>query len=172
MILAFDTYYYDNKAKTIALQFNHWQDAEPFATYSEVLQGIADYEPGSFYKRELPCILSLLDQIDLDPVAAIIIDGFVYLDDHGTYGLGGHLYSALNCEIPVIGVAKTNFATIEKLKEPVYRGESKNPLFVTAIGYELGDAAQNIRTMHGAYRMPTLLQKLDGLTRLLAENCD
>ena len=165
MILAFDSYYFDNKAKTVALQFADWQDPEPIAVYSEILQGIADYEPGNFYKRELPCILSLMKQIDLSKITCIIIDGFVYLDDDKTHGLGGHLYNALEGKIPVIGVAKTNFATIEKLKAPVYRGESKNPLFVTAIGLALNDAAQNIQAMHGTYRMPTLLQKLDGLTK-------
>lgn len=167
MILAFDTYYFDNKAKTVAIQFADWQDAESLAVYSEILEGIADYEPGNFYKRELPCILSLLKQIDPDKITCIIVDGFVYLDDDGTHGLGGHLYNAIGGKIPVIGVAKTNFATIEKLKAPVYRGESKNPLFVTAIGLELAIAAQNISTMHGAYRMPTLLQKLDGLTKAI-----
>jgi deoxyribonuclease V len=165
MILAFDTYYFDNKAKTVALQFDDWQDAEPVTVYSETIQGIADYEPGNFYKREMPCILSLLRQIDLSKITCIIIDGFVYLDDDSSPGLGGHLYNTLDNNIPVIGVAKTNFATIDKRKIPVYRGESKNPLFVTSIGLALNDAAQNIRDMHGAYRMPTLLQKLDGLTK-------
>ncbi|AWH84009.1 endonuclease V [Flavobacterium album] len=165
MILAFDTYYYDNNAKTIALQFAGWQDTEPLSTYSEIIQGVADYEPRAFYKRELPCILSLLKQIDLSQITVIVVDGFVYLDDKGTFGLGGYLYSALKEQIPVIGVAKTNFATIEKCKEPVYRGDSKNPLYITAIGTDLNSAAQNIRQMHGSFRMPALLQKLDGLTK-------
>tara|TARA_B100001105_G_scaffold232866_1_gene206378 strand:+ start:715 stop:1095 length:381 start_codon:yes stop_codon:yes gene_type:complete len=120
-----------------------------------------------FTKRELPCILSLLKQIDTGQIDCIIVDGFVFLDDNGTHGLGGHLYSALGGKIPVVGIAKTNFATIEKLKAPVYRGESKNPMFVTAIGLEIAVAAHNIIKMHGAYRMPILLQKLDGLTKAI-----
>jgi len=120
MILAFDTYYFDNKAKTVALQFGSWDDAESINVYTEILEGIAGYEPGAFYKRELPCILSLLQQIDLNQVACIIVDGFVYLDDDKKSGLGAHLYEAIGQKIPIIGVAKTNFATIEKLKMPIY----------------------------------------------------
>ncbi len=167
MILAFDTYYYGNNAKTVALQFAGWQDAEPVAVYSEIIQSVADYEPGAFYKRELPCILSLLKQVGLGEITCMVIDGFVYLDDNGTPGLGGHLYNALDGKIPVVGVAKSNFATIEQLKEPVYRGGSKNPLYVTAIGTGLAEAAQNIRQMHGDYRMPAILQRLDGLTKAI-----
>jgi len=63
MILAFDTYYYDEKARTICLAFESWEAADYVAVYSEELENIADYTPGEFYKRELPCILSLLKKI-------------------------------------------------------------------------------------------------------------
>jgi exodeoxyribonuclease-5/deoxyribonuclease V len=165
VILAFDTYYYDQKAKTIGLSFQQWTDATPLQVFSEIIAPIADYEPGAFYKRELPCIMSLLHQIPKDPIECIVIDGFVYLDDAGQIGLGGHLYHQLSGNIPVIGVAKTNFATIENLKRKVYRGQSKNPLMVTAIGMEVDEAAKCIAQMHGEHRMPTLLKQLDGLTK-------
>lgn len=169
MLLAFDSYYFNNKAKTVCLAFNDWSDEHEFAVYSELLEDVADYEPGAFYKRELPCILSLLQQIDLSEVKAIVIDGFVQLDDSGKLGLGGHLYEALDRKIPVIGVAKTNFATIEKLKKPLLRGSSERPLYITAIGIDLDEATTNIREMHGENRMPTLLKKLDGLTKVNTE---
>lgn len=164
MILAFDTYYFNDTAKTVALVFN-WQDNAPTAVYTETLSGIEDYVPGAFYKRELPCILNLLKQIDLTNIDCIIVDGFVYLDDNATHGLGGHLYEALGQKMPIIGVAKTNFATIEKLKIPVFRGDSRNPLYVTAIGTGLETAAKNVAIMHGSYRIPTLLRELDRLTK-------
>ncbi len=40
-----------------------------------------------------------------------VIDGYVWLDDQGKKGLGARLYDALDAQIPVIGVAKTLFAT-------------------------------------------------------------
>lgn len=165
MILAFDTYYFEDKAKTVGLAFHHWEDAQEATVYTELTENIADYKPGEFYKRELPCILSLLQQIDLSEVEVIVIDGFVQLDDTGRLGLGGYLYEKLDQKIPVIGVAKTNFATIEQLKRSLLRGESKNPLYITAIGMEVDEATENIRKMQGEFRMPTLLKRLDGLTR-------
>jgi len=165
MILAFDTYYLHDKAKTVCLSFNHWNDSAPYKIFSEIKDNIADYIPGEFYKRELPCILSLLQQIDSKNIDAIIIDGYVYLDDEAKLGLGGHLYYAVEKKFPIIGVAKTNFATINKLKCSLLRGESKKPLFITAIGVDIETAAHHILTMSGNFRIPTLLKTLDMQTR-------
>lgn len=165
MILAFDTYYFDDQAKTVCLAFDTWNDTEAAAIYSEILEGIADYVPGQFYKRELPCILSLLRQINTAHVEAIVVDGFVYLDDEQTLGLGGHFYNALQQTIPIIGVAKSNFATLCKLKLPLLRGSSAQPLFITSIGIDLEVARQYIAAMAGSYRIPTLLKALDTETK-------
>jgi len=165
MIFAFDTYYYGNKAKTVALAFNSWHSSQALEVYSEILEDVDEYIPGEFYKRELPCILSLLKQIEPALIDLIIVDSFVFLDDQEALGLGGHLYNALSGSIPVIGVAKTNFATIDQKKAQVFRGESKLPLYVTAIGIDLSSAAENIRNMHGTFRMPTLLKRLDDFTK-------
>ena len=166
MILAFDTYYFDGSAKTACLAFGHWADAVPLGLYSETLTGIEAYQSGAFYKRELPCILSLLHKMQLqENPEAIIVDGFVYLDDHGKNGLGAHLYEALQGQVPVLGVAKTNFASVEENKRHVLRGQSLRPLYITAIGITLEEAALLIENMHGAYRIPTLLKMLDSLSR-------
>ncbi len=109
MILAFDTHYIDKKAKTVCLSFEKWTDDHPVNTYSELIEGVSEYEPGAFYKRELPCILSLLKKIPLNEIDFIVVDAFVFLDDSGRLGLGGHLYEHLHGQVPVIGVAKTNF---------------------------------------------------------------
>ena len=165
MILAFDTHYFEDKAKTVAIQFEHWTDEFPSHVYEETLEGIQPYESGSFYKRELPCILSLLKQMDLTKIDAIIVDGFVVLDDESSLGLGGYLYEALDQKIPVIGVAKNNFAKIKTLKIPILRGDSQKPLYITAKGMNLQQAAAHIQEMHGEYRFPTLLKEVDRLGR-------
>ncbi|WP_337967490.1 endonuclease V [uncultured Flavobacterium sp.] len=165
MILAFDTYYYDGKAKTVCLEFTEWNQSENFKIHTEIIDNVEDYIPGEFYRRELPCILSVLNKFDLKNIEAIIVDGFVYLDDEKKYGLGGHLYEKLNKEVVIIGVAKTNFASIEKDKKSWFRGESKKPLYVTAIGIELEDAFAKVEKMAGEFRMPTLLKEMDRLTK-------
>ena len=165
MILAFDTYYFDGKAKTVCLEFQEWNQSTDFKIHTEIIDNVSEYIPGEFYKRELPCILSLLDKIDLKKAEAIVVDGFVYLDDEKKYGLGGYLYEKLNQEIPIIGVAKTNFASIEKDKRSLFRGDSQKPLYVTAIGIELDDAFRKVESMAGEFRMPTLLKEMDRLTK-------
>ncbi|RZJ99445.1 MAG: endonuclease V, partial [Flavobacterium sp.] len=165
MILAFDTYYFKNKAKTICVEFCNWTDPTINRIYSETLENIEVYVSGEFYKRELPCILSLLQKIDLTKVEAMIVDGYVYLDDEKKYGLGGYLYEKLSRKIPIIGVAKTNFAAIEIDKKSLLRGQSVKPLFITAIGIDVDEAVQKIKLMDGGFRMPTLLKEMDRLTK-------
>ena len=165
MILAFDTYYFDQKAKTICLEFAEWNEDKNFKIHSEIIDNVEEYIPGEFYKRELPCILSLLKQIDLSTIEVIVVDGFVYLNDENKYGLGGYLYEKLNKEIPIIGVAKTNFASIEKNKKALFRGESKKPLYITSIGIDLDEAYRKVESMAGEFRFPTLLKELDRLSK-------
>lgn len=165
MILAFDTYYYDNKAKTVCITFSDWTADSDFEVFSEITEGIEAYESGAFYKRELPCILSLLKTITVKNIEAIIIDGFVFLDDNQQPGLGAHLYKQLENKIPVIGVAKTNYATLEKNKRELIRGKSIRPLYITAIGMPPDKATELIKNMSGPNRIPTLLKTLDTLTK-------
>jgi deoxyribonuclease V len=166
MILAFDTYYdTTGKAKTVCLAFERWNDEQALAIHTAFMENVADYTPGEFYKRELPCILDLFATLPYEDMEAIIVDGFVFLDDDGKLGLGGYLYQALHEKIPVIGVAKTNFASIDQLKKPVLRGESQKPLYITAIGIDIETAAQHVQHMAGEYRFPTLLKELDQLTK-------
>ena len=65
----------------------------------------------------------------------------------------------------MIGVAKTDYHTISRCKASILRGASRKPLFVTAAGIPLDQAAENIKSMHGQYRIPTLLKELDRLTK-------
>lgn len=109
--------------------------------------------------------MSILKKISLENIEAIVIDGFVNLDDSGKLGLGGHLYEALNRAIPIIGVAKNDFIDLIHGKRLVYRGTSAKPLYITAAGMELNVAADFIKSMHGDFRIPTLLKQLDVLTK-------
>ena len=87
----------------------------PKQTHSIEIPETADYVPGQFYKRELPCILEVLKLSDLAQVQLIIVDGYVFLDDDQKKGLGSYLFEALDGEIPVVGVAKRSFHSIDKL---------------------------------------------------------
>lgn len=155
MILAFDTYYFENKAKTVCISFDDWSDEENYTVETETIENIEEYQSGEFYKRELPCILSLLNKIEVKNITTIIVDGFVYLDDDKRLGLGGYLYKQLR-NVPIIGVAKTNFATLDKNKRELYRGKSIKPLYITSIGIDLDEATKLIKNMKGENRIPTL----------------
>jgi deoxyribonuclease V len=66
---------------------------------------------------------------------------------------------------PVIGVAKRGFYNNAGYVREVRRGESENPLYVSAIGMDLELAAECIQNMHGEYRIPTMLKEVDRLGR-------
>ena len=163
MILAVDVDYREWGASIAGIAFENWLDEKETAIYKSVLHEIEDYIPGLFYRRELPCILRLLEQHKLSP-DLIVIDGFVYLDGNSAPALGFYLYNALKTKIPVIGVAKKPFKGITQAYE-VYRGKSNNPLYVTCAGVSLEEAKGNIRAMYGDHRVPFLLKKADQVCR-------
>lgn len=165
MIYAFDTFYYEDFAKTVCIAFENWTSETESFIYSENTEISSDYESGAFYKRELPCILSLLKKINLKEGDLIIVDGYVTLDNRGKIGLGGYLYESLDKKYPVIGIAKNGFASEDDLRKTIFRGESKTPLFLTTVGIDSDDIKIKVENMFGAYRIPTLLKKLDQLTR-------
>ena len=165
MILAFDTYYSENKAKTVCICFENWTDTDIVKVHTEILEDVEEYTSGEFYKRELPCILSLLSKIDIPIIEAIVVDGFVFLDDDKKLGLGGYLYQKLEGNIPIIGLAKNNFASLQNHKRALLRGESRKPIYITAIGIDVDIAESYIKSMAGEYRIPKLLKILDTLSR-------
>lgn len=167
MIMAIDVYYIASRAKSVAILFEHWEDTKNDiqSLITDYCDDVAPYQSGQFYQRELPCIMSLLTKIDLTNITAIIIDGYVHLEQ-GKFGLGGHLYNSLNKTIPIIGVAKKPFAGNSEYLLEVIRGQSKHPLYVTAIGTSLENAAKNVKAMAGKHRMPELLSYLDQQTKL------
>lgn len=165
MIFAFDTYYAGNTAKTVCIGFEHWQSTD--FSFCKIYTSIVpdEYFSGEFYKRELPGMLALIGEMAVNEQDIIIVDGFVVLDDEGKPGLGWRFYEALGRKIPVVGIAKSNFATVVRLKREVIRGDSKKPLYVTAAGVDLEFASEQVRQMGGDFRIPDLLKKLDLLTK-------
>ncbi len=164
MILAIDIHYKNEYAKNVGVLFE-WEDEVPSEIVVTQTKDVEEYIPGQFFKRELPCLLDVIDQIDLSKLDAIVVDGHVFIDNEKGYGLGGHLWEALKQKVPIVGVAKRAFHKNEMTNEPVLRGDSKNPLYVSAIGVDLDFAVQKIEAMHGDFRMPTILQVLDTETK-------
>lgn len=123
----------------------------------------AEYVPGEFYRRELPLLRALIDDLVPRP-STLVIDGYVWLGGVDAPGLGARLFEALHSATPVVGVAKTRYRG-DTWSEQVYRGDSRRPLYVTAAGVEPAKAAQLVSSMHGSHRIPTLLQEADRLAR-------
>jgi deoxyinosine 3'endonuclease (endonuclease V) len=166
LIYCFDTYYGDGYAKTAVVGIESWDSSEASFELSDIIHEVNEYESGSFYKRELPCLLSIINKINLDPEKDIlVIDGYVVLSDLGKPGLGGYLFNELEGKVPVIGVAKNDFVPLKSLKKAIYRGGSKKPLFITALGYDLQKASEKIISMHGEFRIPAILKLVDQKSR-------
>lgn len=162
-ILAVDVHYGDSRAVVAGISFEHWQDTEAKAIHLGTRSTVADYESGQFYKRELPCILQLLQEHNLDP-EVIVIDAYVFLEGDRRPGLGWYLYEALNRKVTVVGVAKKPFPGIPETFA-LYRGDSSKPLYVTAAGVGTEEAKRWIAGMSGRHRIPTLLKLADQASR-------
>ncbi len=164
MLIAVDVHYADLAVVTAAAGFMDWSD--PTSTLECVLRTKVTpkpYEPGAFYKRELPFLLEAVALVERRyPVEAVVIDGHVWLQE-GQPGLGARLHEALGVRKTVIGVAKAAFAGGSAV--PVLRGDSSRPLFVTAAGMNAHRAAELVCAMHGPHRVPTLLKRADQLAR-------
>jgi deoxyribonuclease V len=167
MIACIDVGYQEKSALAACITISDWKASAPVASHSVAIQNVEEYVPGAFYKRELPCIEAMLKELGAKP-DVIVIDGYVWLDAQGKKGLGAHLFELLNGEIPVIGVAKTSFATATNAIE-VFRGQSSRPLWVTAIGTNEFDAAKHVQSMHGNHRIPTILTLVDRLSKSSSE---
>jgi len=165
MKLAVDVQYSQDIAFVAGVLFSDWLSTTPASEYLTKVSDVEEYEPGSFYKRELPCILKLLAEYELEP-ETIIVDGYVYLDNSGKAGLGKRLYDALKGNVEIIGVAKKAFISIGSECE-IYRGCSAKPLYVTSTS-DLGIAKNNVVKMYGENRMPVLLKRADQLCRKAA----
>ena len=161
-LLVTDVAYTDEGALAAGIWAPEWSAREPEHAFTVPLDDVAAYTPGAFYRRELPCLLALVDALPRRP-DCIVVDGHAWLGT-GRPGLGAHLYDALQHDVLVVGVAKNRFAANDLAVE-VRRGMSTKPLFVTACGWSHDAAAEAVRSMHGPYRVPLLLQLADALSR-------
>jgi deoxyribonuclease V len=163
MKVCLDVDYRANSAVAAAVGFAAFGDEHATLEHSQSFDAPpAPYEPGQFYRRELPYLLELLRALTAT-ATLVLVDGYVWLDGERP-GLGAHLHGALRAACPVIGVAKRPFVGATR-SVPILRGSSAVPLFVSAVGMDAHEAADNVRQMHGPHRIPTLLRRVDQLSR-------
>lgn len=162
MILAADVFYKEGGGASVAgVVFSSWRDSTPLREFKVHVAEVAPYEPGAFFRRELPCLMALKAEVDRElALGFVVVDGYATLGpDHP--GLGAHLHHEIG--LPVIGVAKTAYRGAPAVQ--VLRGASRQPLFVTAAGVASEWAADRVREMAGPHRMPVLLRRVDQLSR-------
>lgn len=164
LIACLDVGYKEQYAIAACVAISEWEDARPKEERAVRIETIQEYEPGEFYKRELPCLTSVLNKLDCE-LKCIVVDGYVWLDASRRPGLGSHLFHALGQQVPVIGVAKTAFKGSEHAME-LLRGNSSRPLYITSVGIGEEDAAAQIAAMHGENRIPSILKRVDQLSRM------
>lgn len=171
-ILAVDVDYRDGFAVAAGVEVPSWQSQRATYEWTCRIDSIAPYVPGSFFERELPCLLALLSDYgaaDRGAPGCVIVDGYAWLGPERP-GLGARLYESLGEDVPVIGVAKTAFQGATTAIE-VYRGQSSTPLFVNAAGMADAEAARHIESMSGSHRAPTVLKHVDRLARDTPDWC-
>ena len=164
-----DVAYKGTGARAACVVVDAWEAAAPSATYADDIEAVEPYEAGSFFRRELPCLVSVLRLLPVLPTV-LVIDGYVWLSSLDRPGLGARLYEAVGRATPVVGIAKTAFAGVDHCAAvvPVLRGTSRRPLFVTAVGMDPAVAAQCVRQMVGKHRIPEILCITDQLSRGIA----
>lgn len=156
-------HYHDHGATAACVVIRDWVDGDSISEHVTHIERVEPYVPGQFYRRELPCIFKVLDELS-PPPAVVVIDGYVWLDADGRPGLGAHLYDTLDQQVPVVGVAKTAFRDASHAVA-VLRGRSNRPIYVTAAGMPSDDAADLVRRMAGEHRLPSVLGRVDRLAR-------
>jgi hypothetical protein len=81
MILAVDVDYREDCARVAGILFRDWGDAHPATEQVVECNVVSDYRPGEFYRRELPCIRRLLQEIDQPVVVRLSLQ--LHLDALG-----------------------------------------------------------------------------------------
>jgi deoxyribonuclease V len=163
MIACSDVHYTNTHAIAACILFRGWSDAHSDLAITERVEHTARYEPGQFYRRELPPVLSVISKLAVRP-EVIIIDGYVWLGDWDHPGLGAYVHKALDETAAVIGVAKNPFRPGPAVQS-ITRGTSARPIYVSTAGMDLNEAAARIVDLHGKFRIPTLLKRVDRLCR-------
>jgi deoxyribonuclease V len=162
MLACVDVDYRVRGAVAGCVLFDHWSDELAARELVAHATEVEPYVSGQLYRRELPMIEKVLALVE-GGLDVIVVDGNVWLDAAGTPGLGARLWEARGRASAVVGVAKSAYAGAPAIE--VRRGASANPLYVTAAGMDPTVAAAHIAGMHGPYRVPALLTRVDRLCR-------
>ncbi len=153
------------RSRTAAVVLADFDAVDPVATYCREATIAAPYLSGAFVHRELPALLPVVQHVAAHHrVDAVVIDA--YVDLAVGPGLGRHLHEHLaSAGHPaiVIGVAKNPHAG--RPGQPLTRGGSNRPLWITAAGVSAVDAAAAIARMAGDHRLPTAVTLADHLAR-------
>jgi deoxyribonuclease V len=161
LFAAVDVHYLDDGSARAALVAARDQRFSVVTrTQTAIVGASARYQPGEFYLRELPPLRAVISAVG--GLALIVVDGYVDLDPAGRPGLGAHVHAEFG--VPVVGVAKSPFRTATHAI-PVCRGQSSRPLYVTAAGMAVADAAYLVAEMAGRFRLPDALKHVDRLAR-------
>ena len=161
-IACLDVHYTDPRAAAACVVLASWQASAPEEFVVRTINHVMPYEPGAFYRRELPCIEEALKALPRVP-EILVVDGYVWLG-HGKKGLGAYLFEARGSLGAVVGIAKSRFTGAEPIAE-VFRGQSRCPLFVSAVGMDLAEACAHVQEMHGKFRVPWAMSEVDRLAR-------
>src|SRR5262249_61063959 len=103
-----DAAYPETRAGVGCVLADAWPPSAAAAQFASCVSSAPQpYEPGAFYKRELPLLLAMIEGLPAKP-HAYVIDGYVWLGPEKP-GLGARLYDAVGADGLVIGVAKTPF---------------------------------------------------------------
>jgi len=161
LFVAVDVHYLDaGGARAAMVATSDQRFSQVVRTQTAIVSAVEPYRPGEFYRRELPPLRAVIPAAD--ELALIVVDGYVDLDPDGRPGLGAHVHAEF--AVPVIGVAKTAFGTATHAAR-VLRGQSSRPLYVTAAGMTIADAAVLVTEMSGRFRTPDALKTVDRLAR-------
>ena len=161
LFVAVDVHYpHDDIARAAMVAADERRFSRVTRTRTAMVRASAPYRPGEFYLRELPPLRTVIPASG--DLGLIVIDGYVDLDPDSRPGLGAHVHAEF--DVPVIGVAKTRFKTATHAAQ-VFRGQSARPLYVTAAGMTVADAAGVVREMAGRFRLPDALKLADRLAR-------
>lgn len=178
MILLIDVHYdeLNNSAHIAGILAEDWVSDKIISTYEIDKDGIdCTYIPGQFYRREMPCIIELWNNLPNDiktNIDTIIVDGFYDIWD-GSKGLGHHVRDWLyehGYIKEVVGIAKNPCRETNKFTLPVFRTEEsktskcRSALWVNGSNME-NDYQNKVLNMHGKYRIPTLIKAVDKLSR-------
>jgi deoxyribonuclease V len=163
MKLAAAVHYEGDGAWAAAVAFDKWDAPEASRTFTSRFPHVDKASRGELDLCDLPCLLQLLQEQDLEP-EVILIDGSVQLDAAETPGLGRCLYDALGGRTAIIGVSTRSMPGMPAQFE-VLREEETRPLIVTCVGLDLGAAKVRLRSMHGKRRVPTLLKVVARIAR-------